>query len=386
MKVLVISHTYISQINRDKWKILANRHKDLTIKVIFPHEWPTHLFKHKAHIKPEENLNNCTFSALQSFKVGDERSYGYYSKPLRKLLYSFRPDIIHVEQGASAFSYFQVIFFTKLLGISSKFLFFTWVNWRPQSTSIKHKLFWRFIEQFNLQHSDGAIAGNQDAQEILLEKGLRKKTIVVPQLGVNQQVFSPATKTSLRNKKSIAYIGRIVREKGVFLLASSFAKLAEQYPDWNLIFVGAGTEEKELIDFTIEKRLLERIEFKDPIRHKEVARILQKTDILVLPSYDTPKWKEQFGHVLIEAMSCKVPVLASTGGEIPNVVAQAGLVFNQKNELELEEKLEQLMSNEVLRKTLGEKGLERVENNYSHEIIADKTYKYWQMLSKESIQ
>ena len=38
-------------------------------------------------------------------------------------------------------------------------------------------------------------------------------------------------------------------------------------------------------------------------------------------------WKEQFGHVLIEAMAAAVPVIGSDSGEIPNVIEDAGLVF-----------------------------------------------------------
>ena len=77
-------------------------------------------------------------------------------------------------------------------------------------------------------------------------------------------------------------------------------------------------------------------------------------------------WREQFGHVLIEAMACGVPVIGSTGGQIPNVIDDAGLIFEQKNIENLTNCLKKLMKNQDLRKGLGQKGYERFKKNYSN--------------------
>ena len=382
MKILVISHTYITPINRDKWKVLAQKYHLLSLKVVFPTQWPTHLFTHTAptNSTTKENSSNCEFIPLEAFNVGNEVRYGYYPQALIKLLKSFRPDIIHVEQGDNAFSYFQVILFARLLRLKAQFSFFTWINWEPK-TSLKYKIFWKWIEKFNLTNSHGAIAGNHDAQKILEKKGFASLITVLPQLGINHTLFKPATKSTPQNlTQYIGYIGRITEEKGVLLLAKAFSMLYKKFPEWNLLFVGTGPFEKQLIDFTIQHKLVNRIEFRDPVPHEKVASVLQLIDILVLPSYDTLLWKEQFGHILIEAMACKIPIIASSGGEIPHVVADTGLIFPQKNEPELIASLYNLMSNEALRKELGEKGYKRSKATYAHDIIAEKTYFFWKQL------
>jgi L-malate glycosyltransferase len=380
MKVLVVSHTYIAPINRDKWKILVENHPNIEMKVIFPSNWPGELFDAKADNVSESKIHNCEFINIDCFFTGNEMLYGYYPRKLIKILRNFEPDIIHVEQGANAFSYFQMILLSKLFRIKTKFSFFTWVNWQPKR-SLKYRLIWRLIEKFNIYFSSGAIAGNHDAKEILSRIGINGKISIAPQLGINKDIFYPATKADeFREKKIIGYIGRIVSEKGVFLLANAFAEICKKHKDWNLLFIGSGRNEKSLIDFAVSNKLIDRIDFKDPVDHKKIAGILKKIDILVLPSYDTTFWREQFGHVLIEAMACKIPVIGSTGGEIPNIIKNCGLLFNQKNKDNLKENLELLIQDKVQRNRFGQLGYERVMDNYTHDVIARKTLEFWKEL------
>ena len=377
MKVLVISHTYIAKVNREKWRVLAEQQLGLKIKVIFPKTWNDALFKLQAKNYMKDNLPNCKFVALPAFKTGNEILYGYYPKKFIKLLKTFKADLIHVEQGANAISYFQTILLSKIFSRKSKLSFFTWINWKPK-ISFKSKLFFGAIEKFNRFFSDGAIVGNQDAQKILKEKKFKKPVTVLPQLGVNQNVFIPAIK--FNEKKQIGYIGRIEVEKGVLHLVDAFAEIKDEFPEWNLMFVGAGGAKNDLYSYILSKNLEKQVKFKIAVNHDSVVSVLQNLDILVLPSYDTFEWREQFGHILIEAMSCKIPVIGSTGGEISNVIKDAGFVFEQKNIEQLSDKLKTLMNDKELRFLLAEKGWKRVKENFSHEAIAQKTYQFFKSI------
>ncbi len=103
-------------------------------------------------------------------------------------------------------------------------------------------------------------------------------------------------------------------------------------------------------------------------------------DVLVLPSLTPPYYKEQFGHILMEAMSCEVPVIGSTSGEIPNVIGDAGLVFEGGNAEQLADMLSLLIENEKYRNELAKKGRECVIKNYTWDKIAKETYKVYQEL------
>jgi len=375
MKVLVISHTYIASINREKWSVLAEQHKDVELKIVFPNVWRDVLFTLKAQDCSKYESSNCKFIPLKAFKTGNETLYGYYPKGLIQVLRSFKPDLIHIEQGESAFSFLQTIFLAKIFSSKSKFIFFTWLNWRPRR-SLRYKLFCKVVESFNRFFSSGAIVGNEDAKHILLEKKFLKPIKVLPQLGVNQKFFVSAKRSS-KNKFYLGYVGRITLEKGVLLLVDAFEQLSDKYLEWNLLFVGNGDDHKNLISYVLSRNLERRVEFRVAVGHDKVVSVLQKLDILVLPSYDTLVWKEQFGHILIEAMSCKIPVIGSTGGEIANVIKDAGLIFEQKNKEQLASCMQALMEDKQLRLALAEKGYKRVMNHFSHEAIAHKTYDFW---------
>ena len=377
MKILVIGHAYIAAINREKWKVLSARYPDAQIKVLIPKTWPATLFNLAAGDLSKDKINNCEFISIKTFKSGNEVLYGYNFFALSKILKAFKPDLIHVEQGDNAFSYFQAIILSKLFCRKAKFTFFTWVNWK-QKRSLKYKLIWSFIERFNLKNSFGAFVGNDEAREILKEKGFVKPIKVLLQLGVNQKYFIPAKIINKNSdKKYLGFIGRIIKEKGVFLLIDAFARLASEFKNWNLLFVGNGKAKEKLINYVSEKGLNNRIQFKDSVCHEQISGILNNLDGLILPSYDTSEWKEQFGHVLIEAMACKVPVLGSSGGYISNVIGDSGLVFKQKDENDLLEKLKGFFSSEELRKKMSQRGHERFKEKYSYEIIAEKTYDFW---------
>lgn len=381
MKILIISHTYISPINRDKWKVLAKLYPDLHLAVVFPNRWPTCLFDHTIDESTlaSENSINCTFYALPARGVGNEVRYTYNIKEFFTLLKQFQPDLIHIEQGASALSFTQAIIFSKILRLQTTFSFFTWINWIPKRR-LSDYLFWLFIEKFNIYHAQGAITGNQEAKKILQTKKFHEKLIVLPQLGIDLNTFYPALNSSEMPKKLIGYIGRFVAEKGVFILLEAFTRINAGYPEWQIILVGKGPERNNIEIFIKKYHLENQVYIIDSLAHHEIAQFMRTLSVLVLPSYDTPEWKEQFGHVLIEAMASNIPILASNAGEIPHVIADAGLIFQQKNISDLESKLETLIKNSSLRLELAQAGYQRAKKLYTHEAIAHATYNFWSSL------
>jgi glycosyltransferase involved in cell wall biosynthesis len=108
---------------------------------------------------------------------------------------------------------------------------------------------------------------------------------------------------------------------------------------------------------------------------------LAALDVLVLPSRATPVWKEQFGRVLTEAMACRVPVVGSDSGAIPEVIGEAGLIFPAGDASALAGCLARLQAEPALRAELAERGYQRVLRHYTQAGLAERTAQFYRQLA-----
>jgi glycosyltransferase involved in cell wall biosynthesis len=105
---------------------------------------------------------------------------------------------------------------------------------------------------------------------------------------------------------------------------------------------------------------------------------MRQCDVLVGPSRTTPRWKEQFGRMLVEAMACGVPVIGSTSGEIPNVIGDAGLVVPEGDGVALRTAIARLRDDARERRDLAERGRARVLALFTQQAVARRTHAVYQ--------
>jgi glycosyltransferase involved in cell wall biosynthesis len=371
MNVLVISHTYITKVGREKWRELA-RNYDINLRIVVPTMWKDYLFTLRYDEQRDDELD---MQALPVWFSGKEAAHLYKSSSMT--MNEFQPDIMHVEEGTDAFSYYQALHFKKFYAPKAKTLFFTWMNFEKTL-----KFPFTYFERYNLKRSDAAICGNVDARDILREKGFENPIHVMPLLGLDADLFSKRDGTETRNEIKaeglvIGFIGRFVEEKGVYDLIDACATLNTPF---TLLMIGGGALQESIKQRANERGIGDKLRLVISIPHKEVPRYINAMDMLVLPSYTVPHWKEQFGQVLVQAMASEVPVLGSTHAEIPRVIGDAGLTFEERNTDDLVKKLTQLVESSELRSELGPKGRARVLELYTNTKIAERTYKVYEEL------
>ncbi len=163
---------------------------------------------------------------------------------------------------------------------------------------------------------------------------------------------------------------RLLPEKGVDVLLRAAAGLPGI---WRLHIAGDGPSRPSLEQLARDLGIGERVFFDGPIASLQMPAYLQQLDVLVLSSRTMPNWKEQFGRVLIEAMACETAVVGANSGEIPHVIGDAGLVFEEEDSAGLREQLMTLMTQRELRDSLGWHGRERVLQYYTQQQIAAQT-------------
>ena len=388
MKILVVSHTYIVDINRQKFKILANLEPGIEVTIVVPQRWKPGGVQNK--IIETEFYQQGSFTVVPISNLSqNNQGLLIFGTDIIRLLYEFKPQIIQVEQGSKSLAYAQLIFLNNLLKLKAKNILFTWWN-------LSYELKWPIsvLENCNLQHTDGIIAGNLDGSNILRQRGYQNTLKVMPQLGVDETLFYRTSKdTDLSRRFGIdptdfvvGYVGRFVEEKGLLTLAEALASL-KQLP-WKWLLVGQGKLRSQIAEKSIEWGISDRIIWVESVSHEEVPAYINLMNCLVLPSQTSYKfktlttvgWKEQFGHVLIEAMACKIPVIGSDCGEIPHVIGDAGLVFPEGNAEKLRECLQQLMDQPELVADLGDRGYHRVVANYTNQALAEQLLDFYKEL------
>ena len=287
----------------------------------------------------------------------------------------FQPDIVHIDEEPYNVATWLAMRQSKKAG--ARTLFFTW-----QNLNRRYPPPFSWIERQVLDGVDYAIMGNEAAVGVFRAKGYRGPHRVIPQFGVDPEMFSPpATRDPGRAFIMGSANRRLVPEKGVDLLLRAAAGLPGV---WRLHIAGDGPALPELRRLATELGIAARVHFDGPLPSDQVAPYLRNLDALVLTSRTLPNWKEQFGRVLVEAMACGVPVVGSRSGEIPNVIGDAGLIVPEEDIDALRTGLIQLMQDDAFRLELGRRGRQRVMERFTQaQIAADTVDVYRRMLARD---
>ncbi len=388
MKILVVSHSYIVDLNCEKLKALAELESDIEVTVAVPKRWRPGGVQSQTTISSARQFGRFRIVPLSNFSQNNQGLL-CFGLDLIQLLREFRPDVIQVEQGAKSLGYAQMIALNSLLNLNAKLLFFTWWN-LPYSPKFPISL----LEAYNLRHSDGVIVGNQDGAEILRQHGYSGSIQVIPQLGVDELLFQPQPPPELAAQLGIqpdefvvGFAGRFVPEKGLYTLCQALLEIGQSHK-WKWLLLGRGALKQQLSEQATAAGFSDRLIWVESVPHVEVARYINLMDTLVLPSETTQKfstltatgWKEQFGHVLIEAMAAGVPVIGSDSGEIPHVIGNAGLVFPEANIPALKGCLQKLITEPDLCKNLGKQGRNRAPAHYTNRVLAQRQLSFYRQL------
>ena len=222
-----------------------------------------------------------------------------------------------------------------------------------------------------------------DAQIGRLERYRSLPSRVIPP-GVDTAVFAPSIcmREAARDTLGwhddipvVGYLGRFVPEKGLETLLSA---LSQASVPWRALFVGDGPQRERLSEFAATRG--DQVRIVTDATHDEVPRWLNAMDVLCAPSLTTPRWREQFGRMLVEAMACGVSVIASDSGEIPRVIGDAGVVTPEGNVPRLTAALECLLRNPTVRREYSRRGRERAVRCYGWNTVAADHLRFFEEL------
>jgi len=367
LRVVMISKAYVVGAYQTKLEEMASA-ENMELTVIVPPSW-----REAGHLVPLESLHTKGYQLLVTPLVWNGNYHCHFYPALPRLLRELRPDLCHIDEEPYNLSTFLALRAARRVG--ARTLFFTWQNLQR-----RYPFPFSQFERYVHRHVDAAIAGNHDAAQVLRAKGYRGPVQVIPQFGVDPDIYHPQPDRSANRIYTIGYAGRLVEQKGLWDLLEAVSMLSG---DWRLHLYGSGPLREQLEKRAMALGLGDRVVFWDRVASAEMPKHLVGLDVLVLPSLSRPNWKEQFGRILVEAMACGVPVIGADSGEIPQVIGDGGVVFAQGDVLALSEWLARLRQNPALRRKLGGRGRERVLERYTQARIAAQTVAFYESLMHE---
>jgi glycosyltransferase involved in cell wall biosynthesis len=354
MDYLGITRSGHAEINRKLYSILANSgHK---VGLIFP-KYLTFGKIRKKH-EPIKTITNLVHYPL-NMVFNNPRISLFIG--LRKIIYAEKPKFIYTEfdPGSILLVYLRLICSSeiKIICLSCENL-----KIQPIENYKREGIKGYFLGGFKTicaQLSKKRIYHVQvlsnDGIEVF--KSLNYKNISISHLGFDESIFKcdARIRNEYRlklnlNKVTIAYFGRLVPEKGIHILIETLSNILDL--EWQFLLDTFGLYETDYQNHV--KNLLKSTKVEDrciqfDANHLEIYQYMNAADITVVPSKTTKKWKEQFGRVAPEAMSCGNAIVVSSSGTLKEIISNNGFVFRENNTDSLELILRKLINeNELL--------------------------------------
>lgn len=351
--IVVVSHTYVERENRGKLRALA---ADGAVTAVVPHRWAEAALRRAWRLPPASRDGAVMLVAARW--CGPARpALGGMRVPWERLPPT---QVLQIEEEP----WTPTAYLATRARRRPATVLFTWENVARHLPPP-----WAWMRRATLRRVDGLIAGSAGAAEEARRLGYCGALAVIPQLGV-ELADGPVRAAGRGGALRVAFAGRLTTEKGVDVLLGAVARMEAPV---HLRILGDGPERGRLERLSGELGVADRVQFLGAWPHERVASLWPETDVLVLPSRSTPRWKEQLGHVLLEAMAHRVAVVGSTCGAIPDVIGEAGLVFPEGESEALAAHLDLLARDPEARARCAVAGRARVAAEYTDARIATQT-------------
>lgn len=185
------------------------------------------------------------------------------------------------------------------------------------------------------------------------------------------------TEFGLEDKFVIGCVGRFFKNKGHRYLFEAVKGIKKEFPEVRILLLGSG--DKQMLDDSIaELDIGENVVFAG--HRSDVPACMKAMDLLVHPSLS-----ESFGQVIVEAMCVGTPVVVTSVGGVPEIVAngETGIVVEPKDSNSLRESIKKLLNDPDLRIRLGENGKKSVYENFNVERFIDRQWAcYTELIGK----
>lgn len=240
-------------------------------------------------------------------------------------------------------------------------------------TMIKKIFFGEFLLK-RITLADRLVTVCSQSTEEAHQAGFSSRQVVQIPNGVDINYFKVLTPVS--GLRTITFIGRLDHLKGVYVLIEALRKLKDDGVDAHLNVIGDGPDRDKLQNLSRDVGLNDSISFCGAV--EEIIPYLQKAALFVLPSLS-----EGLSNVLLEAMACGLPIVATrVGGNIDLIRdGENGILVEPENSKQLSEAIKKVLQDKDLAQKLGIEARKTAEEKFSMDTITDNYVSVYQELT-----
>ncbi|MDP2719499.1 MAG: glycosyltransferase family 4 protein [Dehalococcoidia bacterium] len=288
------------------------------------------------------------------------------SKPIRALMEREKFDVVHIHEPLTPTLPLTALRVSPAITVGT----FHACHSKPRGYGIGKPILSHWFKRLH-----GKIAVSEAARKFV-SRHFPGDYRVIPN-GVDNTHFSPVgpyIDYMKDGKINLLFVGRLEKRKGLKTLLKAFQLLKKEYPETRLIVVGPGERAINKYQNMAQKENIPDVIFTGYIPSQELPQYYRSADIFCAPATG----EESFGMVLLEAMSCGKPVVASNIEGYAGVLSDGleGFLVPPKNIESLKDAMSRLTGDRKLREEMGERGRIKAQG-YSWENVAGKILKYY---------
>lgn len=389
MKIVHVASYYMPQLSYHE-PYLAKEHAKLghDVYVITSDKaYPLGIYKSLEQSLGTRNLKTGFYKddgvTVIRLKTLFEVSMRPWIQGMEKILVSLNPDLIYVHTITGIHS-IRIAFLKAIRKIKGRLIYDDHMHYGVMKKGVLGKLFYSIYRiiftKFFLSQTDIFIAITEEIK-LFMNKEYRipQDKIVVIHLGVDTETFkfSQSARKELRSAYNISdndiifiYAGKIIEGKGIHLLLKAGIQLMKNHSNIYLFILGDGDQKyinqmKEIVRIRgVENRII----WHKAVENRELYKYYSAADVGVWPLQET--------ITILEACSCGLPVIFKDSLNLKHLISNNnGFTYREGNTDDLAKYMEILILDENLRLSMGKRGSELMEKEYS-----------WTKIAKQSLE
>jgi glycosyltransferase involved in cell wall biosynthesis len=200
MRVLMLSKALVTSVYQQKLEELASLPGLELLAVVPPHWLEGRVGSVPLVRRAPERANYDLVVEPMRF---NGHHHAHYYPGLKRHMRAFKPDLVHIDE--EPYNLVAAHAMRLARGAHARTVFFTW-----QNLNRRYPPPFNLFEHYTYSRANAAIAGSVEAAEVLRAKGFKKRVDIIPQFGVDPELYRPLP--SAKREPTIGYYGRLVPE------------------------------------------------------------------------------------------------------------------------------------------------------------------------------